>query len=451
MTARRPATDRFRYDGFDIDRSVGRLDCHYSVGGRRFTERFLLGPEGDWRAPAVDAAAALLYLLAGVSYYKTSAPSVVDTGELALTAGERRALATFLVDGLGEFAHRNHLDLSALEVTGPTLGRRHPAGFDPVGDRPLVPFGGGIDSIVTAETVRRRHPDTSLFVVSRPGDRFEAIERPAAVSGLPVVRAERQLDPQVLASSELGLLNGHVPVTAVISGVALLAAVVGGHRAVVMSNERSASAATLVASGRAVNHQWSKGAPFEAGLRRAVADSIGTGLEYFSLLRPYSELWVARRFADLEQYLPVFRSCNRAFTQDPARRLDHWCGRCDKCCFVDLVLAPFVPAARLRSVFGGAEPLDDPSLADRFRALLDVGGAQKPFECVGDTDECRTALALARRRPDRRGNVLLDQLAAELAVATGRPGADEAEVEALLRPAGVDWIPDGDAPEDQLV
>jgi hypothetical protein len=450
MTARGPATDRFRYDGFEIDRSAGQLDCHYSVGGRHFTERFVLGPEGDWRAPAVDAAAALLYLLAGVSYYKTTAPLVVDTGELALTEGERRALATFLVDGLGEFAHRNRLDLSGLEVTGPVLDRRHPAGFDPVGDRPLVPFGGGIDSIVTAESVRRRHPDSSLFVVNRPGDRFEAIERPAAVSGLPVVRAERQLDPQVLRSAELGLLNGHVPVTAVISAVALLAAVVGRHRAVVMSNERSASAATLVVGGRAVNHQWSKGASFEAGLRRAVAGSIGPGLEYFSLLRPYSELWVARRFADLEQYLPVFRSCNRAFTQDPARRLDHWCGRCDKCCFVDLVLAPFVPAERLRSVFGGAEPLDDPSLADRFRALLGVGGAAKPFECVGDVDECRTALVLARRRPDRRPNGLVDRLAAELAGATASEPT-EIGVDALLAPAGVHWIPDGDAPEDQLV
>jgi len=52
-----------------------------------------------------------------------------------------------------------------------------------------VPFGGGIDSIVTVEEIRQRADDIALFVVSRPGDRFAAIERPAAVSGLPVIRA----------------------------------------------------------------------------------------------------------------------------------------------------------------------------------------------------------------------------------------------------------------------
>jgi hypothetical protein len=444
MTARRSRTDRFRYDGFEIDPAAGRLDCSYSVGPWRFTEQFTFGPEGDWRSPAVEAAAGLLFLLAGVSYYKTVAAPVIDLGDLALTAEERRHLAAYFVEGLGEFAHRNRLDLSGLVVTGPSLDRRRPSGFQPVGDRPLVPFGGGIDSIVTAETVRQGHPDASLFVVSRPGDRFEAIERPAAVTGLPVVRAERRIDPQLLRSGELGFRNGHVPVTAIISGVALMAAALGGHGAVVMSNERSASAATLVTDGRAVNHQWSKGASFEKGLRRAIASAIGPGLEYFSVLRPYSELWVAQRFAGLEQYLPVFRSCNRAFTLDPARRLDRWCGQCDKCCFVDLVLAPFVPAERLRQVFGGREPLDDPALVGRFRALLDVGGVAKPFECVGDAEECRAALVLARRRPDRRANRLLDQLAAEVPGPVPDPTT-------LLGAAGTHWIPDGYAPEDQLV
>ena len=54
----------------------------------------------------------------------------------------------------------------------------------------------------------RRQADVALFVVSRPADRFDAIEQPAAVTGLPVVRAEREIDPQLLRSAELGFLNG---------------------------------------------------------------------------------------------------------------------------------------------------------------------------------------------------------------------------------------------------
>ena len=75
----------------------------------------------------------------------------------------------------------------------------------------------------------------------------------------------------------------------------------------------------------------------------------------FSSLRPRTELWVAQRFARLTGYHRTFRSCNRAFHQDPAQRLDHWCGRCDKCCFIDLaLLAPYMDRSDLSAVFAAA-------------------------------------------------------------------------------------------------
>ena len=134
-------------------------------------------------------------------------------------------------------------------------------------------------------------------MVSRPGDRFAAIERPAAVSGLPVIRAGREIDPQLLRSAELGFLNGHVPVTGIISAIAVLAAVLDGRDAVVMSNEWSASVPTLEHDGRPVNHQWSKSAAFEAGFRELLAGRAGGLPDYFSALRDRTELWVGERFA----------------------------------------------------------------------------------------------------------------------------------------------------------
>ena len=92
----------------------------------------------------------------------------------------------------------------------------------------------------------------------------------------------------------------------------------------------------------------------------------------------------AQQFARLTAYHGVFRSCNRAFHQDPAQRLDHWCGRCDKCCFIDLVLAPFMDARGLAAVFAGDEPLEDPANEERFRASSGWAPTTKPFECVGD-------------------------------------------------------------------
>jgi hypothetical protein len=452
MTAAPAAADRFRYERYEIDPAQGRLTCHYSLGDRRFAERITFAG-GDWASPAADAAARFVFLLAGVSYYKTAAPPVVDVGGLASSGPEAELLRLFFLHGLGEFAYTNRLDLSSLRIEGTSArgavaSERGAVASERSGtaDRPLVPFGGGIDSIVTVEAVKERHPGAALFVVGHAGQPFAAIEAAAAATGLPCLRAERQLDPQVLRSGPLGFLNGHVPVTGIISAIAVLAAVIEGRDAVVMSNERSADVGSEVAPDRMVNHQFSKSLQFECAFREALAASIGPSPQYFSLLRPFSELWVASRFASLRQYHGVFRSCNRAFAIDPDRRESHWCGQCDKCCFIDLALAPFLGAAELRAVFDGREPLDDDSLARRFRSLLGLPGTTKPFECVGEVEECRTAARAAAARPDRRTNRLLSSLVAEL------PGSDvETELARLLRPRGAHFVPDEYATEHLLV
>jgi hypothetical protein len=143
----------------------------------------------------------------------------------------------------------------------------------------------------------------------------------------------------------------------------------------------------------------------------------------------------------------VFRSCNRAFHQDPAHRLDHWCGRCDKCCFIDLVLSPYMARTELEGIFGGTEPLENPANQARFDALLGLGEDARPFECVGDVDECRAAVLLAAVREDRQESVQLQRLRAEVARVSGTAHAD---ARALLAPRGPHHIPHRYAPADLL-
>jgi len=436
--------DRFRYDGYEIDSGRDRVLCHYSLASYRFVEEIVFEGGGNWSTPAADATARLLFLLAGVSYYKTLAPPVVDLGATALTLREEELLTHFYRDGLGEFAFRNGLDLSGLQLHCQRAAGRGPVDYQPVANHPLVPFGGGIDSIVTAEEVHARFEAARLFVVSVGGTHFDTIEGAARATGLPIVRANRTIDPQLLRAGALGFRLGHVPITGILSAIAALAAVLGGHDAVVMSNEWSASLGNLEVDGRTVKHQYSKSDEFERLLRDALADALGGGLRYFSLLRPSTELRVAARFASLPKYHRVFHSCNRAFATDPARRLEHWCGICDKCCFIDLILAPFLPAASLAEIFGGREPLERPELASRFRALLGTV-ATKPFECVGDVGECRAALALAAAREDRAAFTLLQALAAET------PAPSAVEIERLLAPVGGHAIPDAYATDNLLV
>ena len=89
------------------------------MDGRRFSEQITFRPGADWDRPATAAAARLVFLLAGVSYYKTAAPPIIHTGDLALTRRERSFLRQFYLEGLGEFAYRHQLDLSGLRIEGP--------------------------------------------------------------------------------------------------------------------------------------------------------------------------------------------------------------------------------------------------------------------------------------------------------------------------------------------
>jgi hypothetical protein len=389
----------FRYAGWSYEGPD--VVCSYDLDGRAFTERITL-PDGPGRGGAALAQVArLLFLLAGVSYYKTAAPATVDLGDTPVSDADRALLQAFYRDGLAEFAYVNGLDLTGLAIIGGSEPLT-PAPYNGDAERPLVPFGGGIDSVVVAETVRARYPQAALFVLGA----YEAIDGPVAVTGLPVLRASRTLDPQVL-TRDPAFFNGHVPVTGILSLVALATAVIDGRGAVIMSNEHSASEATVAG----VNHQWSKSRAFEELLRASLAEAV-PGLSYFSLLRARSELWVAQRFARLPAYHPVFRSCNRAFHLDPARRLGQWCGECDKCCFIDLILAPYLSRTDLEAIFHGREPLGRTDLMPQFRSLLGDTEIAKPFECVGDVDECRTAVVLAAARHDRQNSPVLPALAA---------------------------------------
>jgi hypothetical protein len=438
MSERRGTT--FVYERVEVDPRAGTITSSYSLDGRRFSEEVQLPPELDWSSPRLAAAARLVFLLSGVSYYKTAAPRTIDLGDTPVSPEDVAFLREFYLEGLGEYSYVNQLPLDDLRIVGGAPAAP-PAPVSPGPERALIPFGGGIDSVVVVEETRRRVPDSSLFVVGR----YDPLEATAAVTGLPVVRASRRIDRQVLASAENGFLNGHVPVTGILSAIAVTAAVLDGRTSVVMSNEWSASSPTIEVDGRGINHQYSKSERFEAGFRGMLERAV-PGFRFFSALRPYSELWVAERFAALPQYHRVFRSCNRAFHVDPARRAAGWCGECDKCAFVDLILAPFVGASDLRDIFGGREPLERPDLIDRFRGLLGDTAVTKPFECVGDAGESRAALLLAADRPDRAGNELLSRLRAEVI-----DRGDVPSVDSLMHPLGSHFIEAPYAADDLLV
>jgi hypothetical protein len=384
------------------------LDADYVDGVARFRYQFSGGAVLCERvrfpgAPTVSAERAvafsrclqLAHFIIGISYYKAGVPPRIECSHPP-DAQLGSLLDTLYLNGLGEFAHVNQLDLSE-RIVFPRGAELHgPAATLGLPQRALAAIGGGKDSLVTIEDLKSAMVPTCVTWVGHS----ELIRATATATGLPTLNLERQIDPQLFEYNRAGAWNGHIPVTAINSSLLLLAALLYGYDRVVFSNEASADSPNLThADGFAVNHQWSKGALFENLLHDYVHTAIAADLRYYSHLRGASELDVIRRFAGLTSYHSIFSSCNRNFKLLGERPESRWCGQCPKCLFVFLGLAPYLAKPALTAIFG-RNLLDDPTLQAGFEALLELGGRHKPFECVGEVGEARAALRLLSVRAD---------------------------------------------------
>jgi hypothetical protein len=405
-TAFRPAAYRvFRFGDRSLDRD-GLVRLRYALDDQiEFEEQIQLPVPESWAdvdAELMDRLLRLLHWVAGVSYYKTAIPPTVAFDGPPPPSRTAHLLDALYSEGLGEFAVRN--GLPALPRPSFAGGARRLQSTDPrAPSRVLVPVGGGKDSAVAIETVRQSGLPLGVFSIGSA----QAIVRSAEAAWVPWLRATRTIDPVVREGRLEGALNGHVPVTAIVSCVALLVAALHGYDAVAMANERSASAGNLEFDGVDVNHQFSKSMRAEQLLSGALLD-ITSELQIFSILRPASELAIARAFARMPQYHAAFTSCNRIFKLNEAQRLTTWCGACDKCRFVALILAPFL-APEVVSGIIGRDMLDDESQYPGFALLTGTGG-HKPFECVGEVEEAVAALRLLHDDPQWRQHRVVARL-----------------------------------------
>jgi hypothetical protein len=401
------AIEVFRFVHRELD-GEGHVRLRYALDDEiEFVEEFDLPVRDGAVSPHAEGLLSLLHWVAGVSYFKAAVPERVSCETGAPPPAAAELVEALYSEGLGEFAYTNGLAglpsaLFPRAPGGPLDGSR-----SETTPRVLVPVGGGKDSAVAIEIVRRSGVDTTLFSV---GD-ASPIARTAAVAGLPHLVARRRVDPRLLALNRAGALNGHVPITAIVSCAALLTASLNGFDAVALANERSASSGNVTWAGITINHQFSKSARAESLLRAAVAE-LAPGLDVFSVLRPASELAIARAFARLEQYHHAFTSCNAVFRLDPVQRASSWCGDCPKCRFVFLVLAPFSEPAHLRDIFG-RDLLDESDQFEGF-ALLTATGGHKPFECVGEEQESLAAIRMLAQDPRWREHRVVRRLAAEV-------------------------------------
>ena len=426
---------RFVRCSFDAETGVARLVYAFDEGPE-LTETVTI-PGAPFaldatRAQAVEQAVRLLHLITGVSYYKAAVPNEIRIEGYAIDAATAVLMEQVYVHGLGEFAYRNGLSLHGRVRFPVATQAPAPAAAAGLREHALVAIGGGKDSLVSIEALRGAGVDQTVTWIGGS----QLIAACAARTGLPTLNIGRALAPELFEYNRQGAWNGHIPVTAINSAIMVLAALLHGVDQVVFSNERSASYGSMIPGAGEVNHQWSKGWAFESAFGAYVQSHVAADLQYYSLLRPLSELAVARQFARTDHYDAHFSSCNRNFHLLGERPTNRWCGVCPKCHFVFLALAPFMPKPRLVGIFG-RNLLDDANQTGGFDALLEYQD-HKPFECVGEGQESRAAMAALGDRPEWREDVIVARFNREI-----RPQLDASElvVAPLLEIGGEHRIP----------
>jgi len=339
-----------------------------------------------------------LGLVEMLSYWKAacSPEIVIEAGKL--TQDQVEWWHHLLINGMGEFFFVNQIEFTQRDfvtlISGEqcSTGRYQPAktsnSAPPLSSEAkiLIPIGGGKDSVVTLELLKQfiyHRPQLGLLHLN-PTVADSDTARVSEVTTLHYVT--RQLDPLILELNADGFLNGHTPFSALLAFVSTFMAHLTGYSYVALSNERSSNEGNVWYQDMEINHQYSKSFEFELAFQDYASRYFPGSPWYFSLLRPWYEMQIARVFAQYPLYHHIFRSCNRG------KKTNSWCGECSKCLFAYSIIFPFIGSPQLTENFGS----DMLAKVELLPLALELMGRaeHKPLECIGTIEESTIAFAL---------------------------------------------------------
>lgn len=400
----RKAFSTFTFERQSVKRENGALslDFNFNLDDRyhfRPTLEIPAKPFFDWDNLPENLLQRLAFQIGMtelVSYWKIACPKKVVVKPFVLTENQIKFWKKLYYNGLGEFLYLNSISVSEADLmqietmlpidsfsTNTAFARNDMDSSISFEEKVLVPIGGGKDSVVTLECLRHEMPVIPLIV--NPRSATLNCVKTAGYKEDEYIVINRTLDPTMLQLNAEGYLNGHTPFSALLAFISVLVAFGSRSKYIALSNENSANESTV--PGTNINHQYSKSFEFERDFRNYVAENLNDEVQYFSFLRPLSELQIAKLFAQCEAYHPVFRSCN------VGSKTDSWCCHCPKCLFTWIILSPFLSQEKLVSIFG-KDLMADESLQPIFEELNGTAPV-KPFECVGTVEEVRACMKVA--------------------------------------------------------
>jgi len=404
----------FSFLDWELNLDKHQLSLHYSIEEIGQVTETLIFPAFNIKnipMETVNSVCDLIHLMCGISYYKAGlAKNIVFKNTFP-----NKNMAEFIektwFHGLGELAFENNISLkNHINILFDDNATSQPRHLN-LSHKSLVPLGGGKDSLVTVEELKEQGKNISLFMVGNAA----LIKEVAEFIDLPLIQVKRKIDPKLIEYNKTTKgFNGHVPITAINSAIAVLTALLFDFNEIVFSNEKSAdSANTVNTDGDEINHQYSKSNEFEKDFSDLLASEITPSLHYYSQQRECSELEILEKFSHYPQYFSIFSSCNRNFHINGSHNKNtKWCNNCPKCRFIFLGLAPFIDKTQLLAIFGH-NLLDDMSQKQGFSELLGIQG-YKPFECVGEISESQLAFDSLKNKAEWKNDSLVNYLTAKL-------------------------------------
>lgn len=400
----------FEYSGYDfsIEGHDILIQFHFATGKYEFHPKMKL-LLGKYAIPSlckeeINGFVFQIGLIELISYWKCTCSPTLLIRPYKLNEEMQKWWKKLYFNGLGEFFYQNKIQTTEEDFLHFEFPEECPAAstltYPHISDKQkvIVPIGGGKDSVVTLEALRKER-QIIPFIINPRGATLDC----ARIAGFPntedIVVLQREIAPQLLELNKQGFLNGHTPFSAMLSFYTLLVSYGTGTREVALSNESSANEPTIPETK--INHQYSKTLEYEEDFRHYVKTYLNDSNHYYSYLRPYTELQIAEMFASHPQYFPVFKSCNAGSKENK------WCCNCSKCLFAYIILSPFIDNDTMVGIFG-EDLLDKPELQQYFDELRGVA-PNKPFECVGTIDEVNKALEMIRE--SRRNKYLICKLA----------------------------------------
>jgi hypothetical protein len=347
------------------------------------------------------------------SYWKATCSPEIEIKAGFLNKEQINWWKELILKGMGQFFYENKIDFlrtSFLKILSNFSPKNTYTTFSTtVENSVLVPIGGGKDSVVTLEILKKAGEHIQCFSLNPT----EAALKIMKIACQKPIIVRRTIDEKLLELNRRGFLNGHTPFSAYLAFLSVLVATIFCQKYIAFSNERSSNEGNVKYLGKVINHQWSKSFEFEQKFREYSQKYLTPGVEYFSFLRPLYEIQIAKLFSRYPQYFNAFLSCNEAYRTYSGTKLPtkKWCGECPKCLFVFASLYPFVETKKLIKIFR-KNLFEDKNL---LSLMLQLIGERKfkPFECVGTKKESLIAFYLSYKKykenPNQKMPFLLKQ------------------------------------------